>query len=242
MSTSKTPRRRTQKPVQESIFDASVPSADPAAAPTGPVSVPVDKLRIEHELQAQGCRYICGVDEVGRGPLAGPVICAAVIMPLDEESIIPGIDDSKKLTEAKRTALAEQIRARAICYKIGCKSAEDIDRINILEATKLAMKEAIESLPVKPDFVITDGNMTLNISLPQRYIIKGDANSYTIGAASILAKTYRDELMTRLSAQYPEYNFAKNKGYPSREHIQAIIEHGLCPEHRRSFTSKWAKD
>ncbi|MCD8294278.1 MAG: ribonuclease HII [Clostridia bacterium] len=201
-----------------------------------------DKLCIEHELQAYGCRYICGVDEVGRGPLAGPVICAAVIMPLDEDSLIPGIDDSKKLSETKRCTLAEQIRSRAICYRIGSKSPEDIDRVNILEATKLAMKEAIESLPVKPDFVITDGNMTLDISLPQRHVIKGDAKSYTIGAASILAKTYRDDLMTRLSARYPEYSFAKNKGYPSKEHIQAILDHGLCPEHRRSFTEKWAKD
>ncbi len=239
MSTAKTPRKRKDKPVQESIFEMEGQSPAPDNAP---VPVTVDKLRIEHELQAQGCRYICGVDEVGRGPLAGPVICAAVIMPLDDESIIPGIDDSKKLTEGKRNALAEQIRAKAICYRIGYKSAEDIDRLNILEATKLAMKEAIESLPVRPDFVITDGNMTLNISCPQRYIIKGDAKSYTIGAASILAKTYRDELMTRLSAQYPEYSFAKNKGYPSKAHIRAIIDHGLCPEHRRTFTSKWAKD
>lgn len=221
-------------------------SADPAkgtkgahaSAPSGPV----DKLRIEHELEASGCACICGVDEVGRGPLAGPVICAAVIMPLDESSIIQGIDDSKKLTEAKRTALAEQIRAKAVCYRIGCKSAEEIDRLNIQEATKLAMKEAIESLPVRPDFVITDGNMTLDIPYPQRYVIKGDALSYTIGCASILAKVYRDELMTRLSAQYPEYNFAQNKGYASKEHIQAILDHGLCLEHRRTFTEKWATD
>ncbi|MCD8307315.1 MAG: ribonuclease HII [Clostridia bacterium] len=205
-------------------------------------SAPVDKLMIEHELQAKGCRYICGVDEVGRGPLAGPVVCAAVIMPLDEGSIIQGIDDSKKLTERRRYILAEQIRSRAVCFRIGIKSPQDIDRLNILEATKLAMKEAIESLPIQPDFVITDGNMTLDISLPQRYVIKGDAGSYTIGAASILAKTYRDDLMTKLSSKYPEYNFAQNKGYPSKEHIQAILDHGLCPEHRRSFTSKWAAD
>ncbi|MCD8285954.1 MAG: ribonuclease HII [Clostridia bacterium] len=227
MSTrSQSSRKSKDSSVQESIF----------------TSEPVDKLRIERELLSQGCRYICGVDEVGRGPLAGPVVCAAVIMPLDDASIIPGIDDSKKLTEAKRTALAERIRRTAVCCQIGIKSAQDIDRINILEATKLAMKEAIESLPITPDFVITDGNMTLDISIPQRYIIKGDARSYTIGAASILAKTYRDDLMTRLSIQYPEYNFASNKGYPSKAHIQAILDHGLCPEHRRTFTEKWAKD
>lgn len=197
----------------------------------------MDKLKYERELLEGGCGYICGVDEVGRGPLAGPVVCAAVIMPLDD--IIEGVDDSKKLSKIKRETLSEQIREKAIACRICRVEPQIIDEINILQATRLCMKNAVEGLSVKPDFVLTDGNMTLDIELPQRSIIKGDALSYTIGAASIVAKVYRDKIMEEYGEQYPQYGFASNAGYGSAAHIAAIKEYGLTPVHRRSFTKKW---
>ena len=197
----------------------------------------MDKLKYERELLDKGCKYICGVDEVGRGPLAGPVVCAAVIMPLDD--LIEGVDDSKKLTAKKREALSELIQKKAIAYRICRVEPQIIDDINILEATKLGMKKAVEGLDVKPDFVITDGNMSLDIDIPQASIIKGDGLSYSIGAASIIAKVYRDALMDGYAKDYPEYAFESNKGYGTAVHINAIKEKGLCPIHRRSFTQKW---
>lgn len=197
----------------------------------------MDKLIYERELLERGAKYICGVDEVGRGPLAGPVVCAAVIMPLDD--IIEGVDDSKKLSAKKREMLAEQIKKKAIAHAICCIEPQIIDEINILEATKLCMKNAVESLAVKPDFVFTDGNMTLDIPFEQRSIVKGDSLSYSIGAASIIAKVYRDALMDEYDKLYPEYGFAKHKGYGTKAHIDAIKRAGLCPVHRRSFTTKW---
>ncbi len=197
----------------------------------------MDKLKYEKELAQKGYKYICGVDEVGRGPLAGPVVCAAVIMPLDD--IIEGIDDSKKLTAIKREALAELILKKAVACNISRVEPEIIDEINILEATKLCMKNAVEGLEVKPDFVLTDGNMTLDISIPQASIIKGDALSYSIGSASIVAKVHRDKLMDEYAEIYPAYGFEKHKGYGTAYHIGAIKEQGLCPVHRRSFTKKW---
>lgn len=197
----------------------------------------MDKLKYEKELTGKGYRYICGVDEVGRGPLAGPVVCAAVIMPLDD--IIDGVDDSKKLSAKKREAIAELIRKKAVACTICRVEPEKIDEINILEATKLCMKNAVEGLSVKPDFVLTDGNMTLDIAIPQTSIIKGDALSYSIGAASIAAKVFRDKLMDEYAEVYPFYGFEKHKGYGTAEHIKAIKERGLCPVHRRSFTKKW---
>ncbi len=199
----------------------------------------MDKLKYERELNSQGYKYICGVDEVGRGPLAGPVVCAAVIMPLDD--IIEGVDDSKKLSPKKREYLAEVITKKAIAHAICRIEAEVIDEINILEATKLCMKNAIESLNIKPDFVLVDGNMTLDISIPQRSLIKGDYNSYSIGAASIIAKVYRDNLMDEYAEVYPEYAFKENKGYGTQKHIDGILSAGLCPIHRRTFTKKWQK-
>lgn len=196
-----------------------------------------DKLKYEKELVSKGCKYICGVDEVGRGPLAGPVVCAAVIMPLDD--VIDGIDDSKKLTAKKREELALLIEQKAVALNICRVEPEIIDKINILEATKLCMKRAVEGLKVKPDFVITDGNMTLDIGVEQTSIIKGDALSYTIGCASIAAKVYRDKLMDEYAEIYPEYGFEKHKGYGTALHINAIKKSGLCPIHRRSFTKKW---
>ena len=197
----------------------------------------MDKLKYERELTEGGCGYICGVDEVGRGPLAGPVVCAAVIMPLGD--IIEGVDDSKKLSKKKRETLSEQILEKSIACRICRVEPQIIDEINILQATRLCMKNAVEGLSVKPDFVLTDGNMTLDIELPQRSIIKGDALSYTIGAASIVAKVYRDKIMEEYGEQYPQYGFASNAGYGSAAHIAAIKEYGLTPVHRRSFTKKW---
>ena len=197
----------------------------------------MDKLLYERQLKSQGYKYICGVDEVGRGPLAGPVVCAAVIMPLDD--IIDGVDDSKKLSAKKREKLSALIQEKAVAYNICRIEPEIIDQINILEATKLCMKQAIEGLAVQPDFLLCDGNMTLDISIPQRSIIKGDMFSYSIGAASIVAKVYRDEIMKEYALSYPEYGFEKNMGYGTAVHIQAIKEKGLTPVHRRSFTKKW---
>ena len=197
----------------------------------------MDKLEYERKLRDKGYKYICGVDEVGRGPLAGPVVCAAVIMPLDD--IIDGVDDSKKVSEKKREKIAELISQKAIALNICRVEPEIIDEINILEATKLCMKQAVEGLGITPDFVLTDGNMTLNISIPQESIIKGDALSYSIGAASIAAKVYRDKIMDEYAAVYPHYGFEKNKGYGTADHIKGIKEAGLCAIHRRSFTKKW---
>ena len=204
-----------------------------------------EKLSYERALQAKGYRYIVGVDEVGRGPLAGPVVCAAVVMPLDEVDLIIGIDDSKKLSEKKREQLAIEIKKKAIAYTMFEVSEKIIDQINILEATKIGMKNAVESLVLPaelnatPEIVLTDGNMTLDIALPQQSVIHGDALSYSIGAASIIAKVYRDHLMVEYAKQYPAYGFEKNKGYGTAAHIQGIKEHGLCPIHRRTFTKNF---
>lgn len=199
----------------------------------------MDKFLYERELTERGFKYVCGVDEVGRGPLAGPVVCAAVIMRAD--GIVEGVDDSKKLTAKKREKLSALIRQNAIAWAICRVEPQIIDEINILQATRLCMKNAVESLSVRPDFVLTDGNMTLDISIPQQSVVGGDAACYSIGAASIIAKVYRDEVMDEYAAQYPAYAFEKNKGYGTAAHISAIKECGICPIHRRSFTTKWAK-
>ena len=198
-----------------------------------------EKLQFERALQAKGLQYIAGVDEVGRGPLAGPVVCAAVIMPLDEDKLVIGVDDSKKISAKKRETLAEEIKARALCYTVIEVDEKQIDEINILEATKLGMKRALESLAIPPEAVLTDGNMTLDIPFPQRSVIHGDALSYSIGAASIVAKVYRDKKMDEYAEIYPQYGFLQNKGYGTAAHIQAIKEYGLCPIHRRTFTKKF---
>ncbi len=198
----------------------------------------IDKLAYEREMLALGAEYIAGVDEVGRGPLAGPVVCAAVIMPLGENELIEGIDDSKKVREEERGRLAALIRERAIAYKICEADNRTIDRINILEATKLCMKNAVEGLSVQPDVVFVDGNFRLRIDLPQQNIVRGDALSYSVGAASILAKVYRDALMREYDAIYPQYGFAKHKGYGTKMHTDAIQEYGLCEIHRKTFTKK----
>ena len=198
-----------------------------------------EKLQYEKALLAKGYRYIVGVDEVGRGPLAGPVVCAAVIMPLDEDSLVVGVDDSKKLSAKKREQLAEEIKRRALCYHIVEIDEKTIDEINILQATRLGMKQAIEGLSLQGDTVLTDGNMTLDIALPQRSVVHGDALSYSIGAASIVAKVHRDALMDEYAKLYPYYAFEKNKGYGTAEHIKGIKEQGICPIHRKTFTKNF---
>ncbi len=197
----------------------------------------MDKLAYEKKYIAEGYSRICGVDEVGRGPLAGPVVCAAVIMPTD--SVIEGVDDSKKLSAKKREKLAEEIKEKAIAYAICRVEPQVIDEINILQATRLCMKNAVEALEVAPDFVLTDGNMTLDIKIPQTSVVKGDSLSYNIGAASIIAKVYRDKLMCEYAEIYPDYGFEANAGYGTAKHVQGIKDRGLCPIHRRSFTKKW---
>ena len=193
----------------------------------------IDKLKFEREEEAKGHFLIAGVDEVGRGPLAGPVCVACVMMPLDD--IIEGVDDSKKISEKKRNLIAEQIKEKAICYAVEFVDEDTIDKINILEATKLAMKRAIEKMTIKPDVVLIDAISKLDVDANIRGIIKGDALSYSIGCASILAKVTRDNLMCELAKEYPEYGFEKHKGYGTKAHIEALKEHGPCVYHRLSF-------
>jgi ribonuclease HII len=193
----------------------------------------VDKLLYEKQEQEKGRFLIAGVDEVGRGPLAGPVCVACVMMPLDD--IIEGVDDSKKISEKKREQLFEEIKEKAICYSIQMVNEQTIDEINILEATKLAMKNAIEDMSVKPDVVLVDAISKLDTNVEIRGIIKGDALSYSIGCASILAKVTRDRLMCDLAKEYPEYGFEKHKGYGTKQHIEALKEYGPCVYHRLSF-------
>lgn len=192
----------------------------------------------EHEMMERGFNLICGVDEAGRGPLAGPVCAAAVILPKDLE--IPGLNDSKKLTEKKREALYDIITEQALAYGIAMASEQEIDEINILQATFLAMKRAVEALPIKPDFVLIDGNREPDLGdLPLKTIVKGDSRSANIAAASILAKVTRDRYMMELDNEYSQYGFAVHKGYGTQKHYEALREHGHCPAHRRTFLKKF---
>lgn len=188
---------------------------------------------LDYDLKYKG-KLVAGIDEAGRGPLAGPVVCAAVILPLDKDKIIDGVNDSKKLTEKKREALYKEIIEKAISYSIVEIDEKTIDEINILNATKLGMKKAVENLKTKPDVVLVDA-VKIECDIPQENIIKGDGLSYNIAAASILAKVYRDNLMKKLSLEYPEYDFAKHKGYGTPEHILALKKFGKCKIHRDSF-------
>ncbi|MBB2483946.1 ribonuclease HII [Mitsuaria sp. WAJ17] len=174
-----------------------------------------------------------GVDEAGRGPLAGPVVAAAVI--LDDEHPIAGLADSKVLSEKRREQLFDEIRAKALCCCIAEASVEEIDELNILQATMLAMRRAVEGLRLKPAKVLVDGNRLPTLKIPAEAIVKGDAKVKAISAASILAKVHRDRLCRQWHASHPEYGFAGHKGYPTAEHLQALREHGLTPWHRRSF-------
>ena len=188
----------------------------------------------DYENKYKNLGFIAGIDEAGRGPLAGPVVCACVIMPLDEDKIIDGINDSKKLSARKREILFDQIVEIATDYSVVEVDAGTIDQINILNATKLGMQQALNGLKTKPSVVLIDA-VKIETDIKQESIVKGDALSYNIAAASILAKVYRDRLMVKLSSQYPNYNFAKHKGYGTKEHIDALKKFGKCPIHRDSF-------
>lgn len=193
----------------------------------------MDWYAYEKRAGEQGFSAVCGIDEAGRGPLAGPVCAAAVILPPDCD--IPGLNDSKKLSEKKREALFPVIQEKALAFGVGWATAEEIDRVNILQATFLAMARAVEALPAPADYALVDGNRMPPLPLPGETIVKGDATSASIAAASILAKVSRDRLLRRLDEEHPEYGFAKHKGYGTKAHYEAIRKYGLLPEHRRSF-------
>ena len=186
----------------------------------------------EYEEKYSNLNYICGVDEVGRGPLVGPVVASAVILP--KNYFIEGLTDSKKLSKKKRDYFYEVIKKEALAIGIGIVDNKKIDEINILEASRLAMKQAINSLSIKPDIILTDA-MRLDMGIPEEDIIKGDLKSITISAASVIAKVTRDKMMEELHEKYPMYNFIKNNGYPTKEHIEAIKKYGIIKEHRKSF-------
>ena len=197
-------------------------------------------LEFEKQCLEKGQKYVAGVDEVGRGPLAGPVVVASVIMPLGEEDIIQGVNDSKKVSEKNREILYGKILEKAIAYSIEWADEKVIDEINILEATKGCMKRAIESLSVAPDTVLIDA-VKIDCKYPILPIIKGDAKSYSIACASILAKVTRDRYMVEMDEKYPQYGFASNKGYGSQKHIEALKTIGACPLHRKSFIKNFCK-
>lgn len=196
----------------------------------------MDWLEFENVAYLNGYQNVCGVDEAGRGPLAGPVCAAAVILP--KGMIIEGVNDSKKLSEKKREALFDVVKESAVAYNIAFATVEEIEEYNILNATMLAMKRAVEGLSVPADFAYIDGNRTPTLNIPAEYIIKGDARCMSVAAASILAKVARDRLMLQFADEYPQYFFEKHKGYGTKVHIDAIREFGPCPIHRPSFLTK----
>ena len=192
--------------------------------------------RQEDELRNRGFNMICGIDEAGRGPLAGPVVVASVIMPAD--SMIEGVNDSKKISEKKREKLYDQILEEAISYGVVIIGQDEIDEINILNATKKGLTMSLKELTVKPDLIIVDALTHIDtMGIPYESIIKGDAKCYSISAASIIAKVTRDRIMREWDKVYPEYGFEKHKGYGTSAHIEAIKKYGLCPIHRKSFTT-----
>ena len=191
---------------------------------------------LENELYAQGYSLLCGVDEAGRGPLAGPVCAAAVILPAGLE--IPGLNDSKKLSEKQREALFEPIKAAAKAYGIAFATVEEIENLNILNATFLAMNRAISQLSFRPELALIDGNRNTGITVPSRCVVKGDSRCADIAAASVLAKVSRDRYMLEMAEKYPEYGFDRHKGYGTKLHYEAIRQYGPCPIHRLSFLKK----
>ncbi len=195
-----------------------------------------DWLLYEREAQNNGYNAVCGVDEAGRGPLAGPVFAAAVILP--QGLVIEGIDDSKKLSEKKREALYDEIKSLAVAFNVAFATEKEIDEVNILNATFLAMKRAVDGLSLRPDLVLADGNRAPDLRLPTKTIVKGDSLSASIAAASILAKVERDRLMKKLSEKYPNYGLEKHKGYGTKMHVEAIKRYGPAEIHRKSFLKK----
>lgn len=199
--------------------------------------VKIDWFKYENEAKADGYNIVCGIDEAGRGPLAGPVCAAAVILP--DGCIIEGVNDSKKLTEKKREQLFDVIKDTAVAYSIATADEKEIDEINILQATYLAMNRAFRGLSVRPDMVLVDGNRDPGLGIPTRTIVKGDANSMSIAAASILAKVTRDRFMLEMDKKYPEYQFAKHKGYGTKLHYEMLDKYGASEIHRMSFLRKY---
>ena len=199
-----------------------------------------NRLKYEKKLYNMGIKYIAGVDEVGRGPLAASVYAAAVI--LNPDIYILGVKDSKKLSPKKREILSDEIKAKALSYSIGFATADEIDNLNILNATKLAMERAINGLDIKPEYILIDALKLKKICIPQISIIKGDDLSASIGAASIIAKVTREEYLRNIANLYPEYMFDKNKGYGTKDHINAIKKFGLCPIHRKTFVKNFVKE
>ena len=197
----------------------------------------VNMWEIENSFYSEDIKVICGVDEAGRGPLAGPVCAAAVILPRDLE--IPGLTDSKKLTDKKRRELFPVIKEQAIAYGIGLASEAEIDEINILQATFLAMQRAIDQLQVKPDLALIDGNREKDFGVAAKTVVKGDSLSANIAAASVLAKVTRDDIMVALAESYPQYGFEIHKGYGTKVHYEALRQFDACPVHRRSFLKKF---
>ncbi len=191
---------------------------------------------IENEYKAQGYNIICGIDEAGRGPLAGPVYAAAVILPPD--CVIDGLNDSKKLTEKKREKLFDEIKEKALAYGIASADEKEIDEINILNATFLAMKRAVDSLSVKPNLALIDGNQKPHTGIEEVTVVKGDAKSMSIAAASVLAKVSRDRFMLDMAEKYPQYEFERHKGYGTKLHYEKIAQYGVCEIHRRTFLKK----
>lgn len=194
--------------------------------------------QIEQNLYSNEINYICGIDEAGRGPLAGPVVVASVIMP--KESMIEGVNDSKKISESKREQLYEKIIEEAVSYGVGIIDQKEIDKINILNATKKGLTNSLKELTVKPDIILVDALTGIDtLKIPYKSIIKGDAKAYSISAASIIAKVTRDRIMREWDKIYPQYGFAKHKGYGTSAHITAIKENGICPLHRLSFVKNF---
>lgn len=198
-----------------------------------PVLLTMEK---EMEIRAKGFAAVCGIDEAGRGPLAGPVVAAAVILP--EGILLPGVNDSKKITEKKREILFDYVKEHALAYGIGEASETEIDEINILQATFLAMRRAVEALQLPADYALVDGNRIQGLPIPAETIIGGDGKVLSIAAASILAKVTRDRYMRDMAVQYPEYGFEKHKGYGTKAHYAALEQYGICPLHRKTFLKK----
>ena len=198
-----------------------------------PVLLTMDK---EMEIRAKGFTAVCGIDEAGRGPLAGPVVAAAVILP--EGIQLPGVNDSKKITEKKREILFDFVKEHALAYGIGEASETEIDEINILQATFMAMRRAVEALQLPAYYALVDGNRIQGLPIPAETVIGGDGKVLSIAAASILAKVTRDRYMRDMAAQYPEYGFEKHKGYGTKAHYAAIEQYGICPLHRKTFLKK----
>ncbi|HEX9382399.1 MAG TPA: ribonuclease HII [Gemmatimonadaceae bacterium] len=216
----------------QSTPEAPNPHPEPARRKLGPRRK--RWTTIERDLRVQKGPLLAGVDEVGRGPIAGPVVACAVIMPADTRAIA-GVDDSKRLTHAQRVRLAVKIRERAVAFALGAASVREIDRINIYQASVLAMRRALERLEVRPDHVVIDGRVMRTLPIPHTAVVHGDARCFSIACASILAKVTRDLLMTRLAVRYPQYIWDHNAGYTTRAHVAGLTLHGITPHHRKSF-------